>query len=349
MLLEVLKEVRIANKRFQERSGVILNAIVTVFEPLRNKLQAFRDNVAKPRLIREFCERVLEGFKDRLTEKVTLADGSTYVTGNMPERFAQALIFDPESAYDLFVKQGAWEVANGSISLTKVAVTSMLVAAFKACPTSDYNKDIVLSIAMTEGVRIATVKLDAAKASVPTDAKAIAAASAELKAANDRIATARSSVLTGRTKKFTGAIAEQFNSFFLAVENCVFTKRAAHKVACDEAVANKVAVPEYEPVDALAFWREKKSELDLLAEVAPNFFCLDLVSSEIERFFSRCGLVMPPRRNRLGKEKEEIFMVASYNLTRDMKAVSGSSRAEIAARNLWNINAADLDFSDGEE
>ena len=42
-------------------------------------------------------------------------------------------------------------------------------------------------------------------------------------------------------------------------------------------------------------------------------------------------------------------MVASYNLTRDMKRVEGSrSRAEIAARNLWGVDAGDLDESDGE-
>ena len=156
-------------------------------------------------------------------------------------------------------------------------------------------------------------------------------------------------VLVSRGKKLKDAIKE-FNAYFVAVENLVFTRRKAHEVTCAEAKAKGAPEPVYAKVDALLFWREKKDELPLLAEVVPNFFCLDLVSSEIERFFSRCGIVMPPRRNRLGHRKEEIFMVASYNLTRDMKRVEGSrSRAEIAARNLWGVDAGDLDESDGGE
>ena len=156
-------------------------------------------------------------------------------------------------------------------------------------------------------------------------------------------------MLVSRGKKLKDAIKEEFNTNFVAVENLVFTRQKAYEVTCPEAKAKGAPEPVYAKVDVLLFWREKKHELPLLAEVVPNFFCLDLVSSEIERFFSRCGIVMPPRRNRLGHHKEEIFMVASYNLTRNMNRVEGShSRTEIAARNLWGVDAGDLDESDAE-
>ena len=184
---------------------------------------------------------------------------------------------------------------------------------------------------------------------MPIDAKAVTVATAELKSATDRQTTERTKVLNSRVKKLKDGVKEEFNAYFIAVENLVYTRQKAHEVECAEAKTKGAPEPVYAKVDALLFWREKKDELSLLAEVVPNFFCLDLVSSEIERFFSRCGIVMPPRRNRLGGHKEEIFMVTSYNLTRDMKRVEGDgSRADIVARNLWGIEAGDLDESDGE-
>ena len=257
--------------------------------------------------------------------------------------------FDPECAFKLYQQQAGWDVPVGTVNLTMKAVTEALMTAFKENQHSDYNKTVVLGIVITEGIKQAQLKLDSAKAAVPIDNKAITAAMAELKTATDRQTAESTKVLVSRGKKLKDAFKEEFNTYFVAVENLVFTQQKAYEVTCAESKAKGAPEPVSAKVDALLFWREKKDELPLLAEVVPNFFCLDLVSSEIERFFSRCGIVIPPRRNRLGHHKEEIFMVASYNLTRDMKRVKGSrSRAEIAARDLWGVDAGDLDESDGE-
>jgi hypothetical protein len=182
-LQRMLTAVRLANKRFQVRDGVILDAVMTVFEPLRVKLGEFRDDETVPLVVREFATRVLDGLRERLTEVIVLPDGTKFETGNMPEVFAQAVVFDPECAFKLYQQQAGWDVPGGTVNLTMKAVTEMLMAAFKENQHSDYNKAVVLGIVITEGVKQAQLKLDAAKAAVPIDNKAITAATAELEVA----------------------------------------------------------------------------------------------------------------------------------------------------------------------
>ena len=72
--------------------------------------------------------------------------------------------------------------------------------------------------------------------------------------------------------------------------------------------------------------------------------------AEVERLFSRGGLVLTSRRNRLGATKEELFLLTPYNLTREWKE-SGSAAGEeesIIMRRLFASCDGGLDEDSSE-
>lgn len=61
----------------------------------------------------------------------------------------------------------------------------------------------------------------------------------------------------------------------------------------------------------LLWWRKMKTTFPILAHVARSLFTINATSSEVERLFSRGAIVLPPRRNRLGAEKVNKYLVAA--------------------------------------
>jgi hypothetical protein len=123
-------------------------------------------------------------------------------------------------------------------------------------------------------------------------------------------------------------------------------------IAPQEEPANPPAgPPPYEPIDPLVWWRTKKLTFPHLAWVARWLFAINASAAEVERVFSRGGLVIRPHRNRLGAEKEELFLITAYNLTLDWKvakALGGSEEAVVAKRLLGKDCDCDDDIPDAD-
>ena len=72
-------------------------------------------------------------------------------------------------------------------------------------------------------------------------------------------------------------------------------------------------------MDILEFWHANKHTFPIIAQFARRLLVIAISSAEVERLFSRGGLVLTSCRNRLGAEKEEKLLLTAYNLTREWK------------------------------
>ena len=77
---------------------------------------------------------------------------------------------------------------------------------------------------------------------------------------------------------------------------------------------------DYVNVDALAFLKECAADVPLLVTPAKSLLAISISGAEPERLFSRVGVVINPLRNSLGAEKEELFILGSYNKAKEWKA-----------------------------
>ena len=75
-------------------------------------------------------------------------------------------------------------------------------------------------------------------------------------------------------------------------------------------------------------------------------------TAEVERFFSCCGRVMTFSRNRIGKKKQERYMVAAYKTVKEWQAskLMGDAEASVRAmRRVYGKMGVDLDIDSDEE
>ena len=84
----------------------------------------------------------------------------------------------------------------------------------------------------------------------------------------------------------------------------------------------------YEPLDILGFWRVNIGEFPIIAQIARWLLVIAISSAEVERLFSRGGLVLTSRRNRLCAVKAELFLLTAYNMTREWKEAGSAQGAE---------------------
>ena len=75
------------------------------------------------------------------------------------------------------------------------------MTAFKGNVLYNFSKPVALGIVIAGAIKQAQLKLDAARADVPIDAKVVAVATAELKAATDRQTTEQTNMLNRLKKK----------------------------------------------------------------------------------------------------------------------------------------------------
>ena len=105
------------------------------------------------------------------------------------------------------------------------------------------------------------------------------------------------------------------------------------------------------PLDILDFWREINGRFPTVAQVARWLLIISMSSAEVERLFSRGGLVITSRRNRLGADKEELLLLllTAYNLTRAWKEAGGVGSGEenaIMMARLYSACEGGLDFDE---
>ena len=90
--------------------------------------------------------------------------------------------------------------------------------------------------------------------------------------------------------------------------------------------------------------------LSSIAQIARWLLVIAISSAEVEGLFSRGGLVLTSRRNRLGAAKEELLLLTAYNLTREWKERGQAAGAEegIVMRRLFSACDGGLDTDPDE-
>ena len=96
-------------------------------------------------------------------------------------------------------------------------------------------------------------------------------------------------------------------------------------------IPEKPVEPVYEDFDTLIWWRETSPRYKYLSVVARNLLCIMPSSAEVERLFSKGGLVLTSRRNSIGDDKEEKFMMAAYNAASAWKEKNKLGKADAEA------------------
>jgi hypothetical protein len=80
------------------------------------------------------------------------------------------------------------------------------------------------------------------------------------------------------------------------------------------------------------------------------YLIIPVSPAEVERLFSQCGLVITKRRNRLGHEKRELYMLAAYNVGKEWRAALAPGHPEPARRAMRHLYPdVDMDLSDSED
>jgi len=120
----------------------------------------------------------------------------------------------------------------------------------------------------------------------------------------------------------------------------VYSRRKAHEAAvkaCREAnggaaaAGERVEEPAYVPLDPQQWWREQGHAFKYCTPLARILLNIQISAAEVERLFSRGGLMITPRRNCLGADKEERLMVTAYNTISTFKAELTGGKVRAAA------------------
>jgi len=270
-------------------------------------------------------------------------------TGYAPEAVAVAVYFSPEAAYAMWEK-GEWSWDNTRAKDASKWVVKHLTAHFEPEPPT-FPPPIML---MEDGP-----------------------------AKDGAVANFTASDAAAQKKEFKKTVEAEFTDLLKRLGSDVFNSRQAFKKAKAEyeaalkafeaagagtgdgdgdgdgadAVAAPPAIkptkPEYAPIDTLKWWRANKRFFKFLAPVARLLLSIQISSAEVERLFSRGGIVLTPRRNRLGSEKREKFLVVGYNVSADwnlaLKAGVEGAEQRVALKNFYNGCSGGLDFDDDEQ
>ena len=114
----------------------------------------------------------------------------------------------------------------------------------------------------------------------------------------------------------------------------------------------KPVKPVYVPVDTLVFWRTHAKRFKYYAVVARMLLAIQIASAEVERLFSRGGIMFTARRNQLGNDKLEKLFVTAYNVVaawkEDRKAGVVGSELKIIFEMLYPGCAEGPDFDEDE-
>ena len=146
------------------------------------------------------------------------------------------------------------------------------------------------------------------------------------------------------------------------IETAVLSRRKQHDIAtaaaasAAAAAAAAAAVPvsaaapvPYDSIKALIWWRDNRKKFPILAQFARRLLCLSISAAEIERFFSKCGLVMTTRRNRLCARKENLFLLTAYNVAREWNAArraGGADEEAVMGSAFFGFDDDTLDVDD---
>lgn len=125
--------------------------------------------------------------------------------------------------------------------------------------------------------------------------------------------------------------------------------RKKHAAEAAEATKAGGTQASYEPVKTLLWWRKNREKFPILRQFARRLLCISISAAEIERFFSKCGLVMTTRRNRLGARKENLFLLTAYNTARKWNAARRQGDADeenVMALTFFNDPTLDRDGDD---
>jgi hypothetical protein len=149
---------------------------------------------------------------------------------------------------------------------------------------------------------------------------------AEGAAKDAALAVYRAKKAKDAVEKQKSKLNEEMGDYSEAVEAAVLARRKQHDAATEAAAA---AVPaSYDPLKTLLWWRENRKKFPILAQFARRLLCLSISAAEIERFFSKCGLVMTTRRNRLCARKENLFLLTAYNVAREWNSARRTGDAD---------------------
>ena len=221
-------------------------------------------------------------------------------TGSFPDEVGHACFFVPEAVYDLAAANDFdWDLEGSQTRRTMVWLEAEIEAAYKLTP--EYAAFAQLP---------ATPVVDAMAAGPGKDA---ALAAHRAKKAKDGV------------EKQKAKLNAEMEEYSEAVEAVVLSHRKVHK----EAEAAEAAAPaSYDAIKTLAWWRDNRKSYPILAQFARRLLCLSISAAEINRFFSKCGLVMTTRRNRLTARKENLFLLTAYNVARQWNAARRAGDAD---------------------
>jgi hypothetical protein len=332
-LLGVLGDIQTVSKLSQQE-GITFHLFNTLSDELLNRLDAFAGSAQ----VKTIVDVITEEFKARYVKEY-------------PEEVAVAMYLAPEVAYKL------WEALEVAYDWDKTTAGLAL----------QYIQNNVLQAYGTHLDSLPPEPLGPVISAMPEGALKKAA-----------ITRRRKEDKAAKMADMETRIRKEWRTLLGTIEKTVFMRReehaaavAAHKKACTEYETAYAAwmddesedtmepekppaeEPKYEPVSITDFWVANKTALPILAQVTRWMCALSISAAEVERLFSRGGLVLTNRRNRLGEEKEELFLLTAYNLTRDWKAaqragLAASVEKDIVLRRLYPAVAAELDVDMGE-
>lgn len=170
----------------------------------------------------------------------------------------------------------------------------------------------------------------------------------------------KETVRASRREAFHASFDKELNTYSDLVENEIFPRRQKHDDAVKAYEASKLAAgvegpqfakpPAYEQVEPLSWWARRCQEFPLLMHFVRSLLCRSISAAEIERLFSKCGLVLTHLRNRIGSEKEDLYCLTSYNINREWKqalAAAGDADEEgVIAAVLLGVEMELLDVDD---
>jgi hypothetical protein len=93
---------------------------------------------------------------------------------------------------------------------------------------------------------------------------------------------------------------------------------------------DKVLMIPLDEKDTLGFWDENESQFPILARVARRTLCISATSCDVERLFSRAGLICTNLRNRLSQRTILCLSALHYHFSEE-ENISASKRSGAAS------------------